>query len=110
MVRLRRSLLALALVVVGACGSDDSEDPAAAGGSSTTRGGDTTVATSDGAPGTTADLDGREPDAVEPPPADVVPVTAVPAAGSSRTTLPGFGEVVIEVRRVDGDTVEWCVL
>src|SRR5918994_3476001 len=58
----------------------------------------------------TTDLDGREPDAVEPPDATEVPDTAVPAVSTTRTPLPGFGEVVVEVRRVDGQLVEWCLL
>lgn len=59
---------------------------------------------------TTVDVDGRQPDAVEPPAAGGLPDTAVPVASTTRTPLPGFGEVVVEVRRVGGDIVEWCLL
>lgn len=58
----------------------------------------------------TADLDGREPDAIEPPPADGVPTSAVPPFTTTRTPLPGFGEVQIEVTKVDGQIVQWCLL
>ena len=98
---------AVALVGVAACGSDS---PSADDGTTTAPSDGSTATSGTGAPGTTADLDGREPDAVEAPPAEDVPVTARPASSTSRTVLPGFGEVVIEVRRVDGDTVEWCLL
>jgi uncharacterized membrane protein (UPF0127 family) len=96
----------VAVIGVGACGSDE---PSAGTGTTVAPGGSTSTSGADG-PGTTADLDGREPDAVEAPPADEVPVTARPPSPSTRAVLPGFGEVVIEVRQVDGDTVEWCVL
>ena len=59
---------------------------------------------------TTADLDGVVPDHVEPPDPAVVPVTARPAATTTRQPLPGFGEVQIEVTRVDGQVVSWCLL
>jgi uncharacterized protein len=61
------------------------------------------------APPSTVDVDGIEPDHVEPPDPEAVPVTAVPTS-TTRTALPGFGEVVIEVRRADGRIVEWCLL
>ena len=45
------------------------------------------------------------------------PVGSPPAAGSSgtgaaveRTPLPGFGEVAVEVTKVDGQVVSWCLL
>lgn len=60
-------------------------------------------------PPTTLDVDGREPDAVEPPDPAGVPTTAVPAT-TTRTALPGFGEVVVEVRTVGGEVREWCLL
>jgi uncharacterized membrane protein (UPF0127 family) len=105
----RRWVLAVVLVIA-ACGGDD--PPAASDGgaaeTSTADGSPSTPGT--GSPGTTSDLDGEEPDGVEPPPSDGVPVSAQPEADSTRTVLPGFGEVVVQVRRVDGDTVEWCLL
>jgi hypothetical protein len=58
---------------------------------------------------TTADLDGREDTISTPDPTDV-PTSARPATTSTRTALPGFGEVVIQVRSVDGQVVEWCLL
>src|SRR5690606_25152455 len=61
-------------------------------------------------PPTTADLDGSEPDHVEPPPAGGVPGTAVPTVSEQRLALPGFGEVLVQVRTVDGEVVEWCLL
>lgn len=41
-----------------------------------------------------------------------VPAAAAdePAAEVSRTRLPGFGEVAVEVVRVDGQVVSWCLL
>lgn len=59
---------------------------------------------------TTVDLDGREPDAIEPPDPAQVPATAVPTPAPDRTPLPGFGEVLAQVRTVDGRTLEWCLL
>lgn len=39
------------------------------------------------------------------------PVTSsTPGAEVPRTPLPGFGDVVIEVTRVDGQVVSWCLL
>lgn len=93
----RRALAVLVLASLLACGDD--------GGATTT----TSVA-GVGGPATTVDVDDREPDAVEPPEPAGVPVSALPAESSVRTALPGFGEVVIEVRRVDGEVVEWCLL
>jgi uncharacterized membrane protein (UPF0127 family) len=58
---------------------------------------------------TTSDPDGRE-DAVPAPDPDAVPTSALPATTSTRMRLPGFGEVEVQVRRVDGQTVEWCLL
>lgn len=58
---------------------------------------------------TTIDVDGIVPDHVEPPDPAIVPVTALPN-GTTRTPLPGFGEVLIEVHRVDGEVVSWCLL
>jgi uncharacterized protein len=64
--------------------------------------------TASGAP-TTIDRDGQE-DHIPAPDPGAVPTSAVPAATSTRTVLPGFGEVVVQVRRVDGQVVEWCLL
>jgi uncharacterized membrane protein (UPF0127 family) len=104
--------VAIVAVLVG-CGSDGEQS----GGTSTsvvttssTNSDATTTSTGPLAPPTTVDLDGREPDEVEPPPVDGVPVTAVPATGTTRTPLPGFGEVEVEVQRVDGEVVSWCLL
>ena len=97
MTRLRVAVLLV--LAMTACGDD-------AGGS----GSATTSTPGAGGALTTVDLDGREPDAVEPPDPSDVPVTAVPSATSTRTALPGFGEVVVEVRTVDGRIVEWCLL
>lgn len=41
------------------------------------------------------------------------PVTSAPPAGSAvveRTPLPGFADVVVEVTRVGGEVVSWCLL
>src|SRR6188474_3947705 len=64
--------------------------------------------TASGTP-TTVDRDGEE-DHIPAPDPGAVPTSAVPAATSTRTVLPGFGEVVVQVRRVDGQVVEWCLL
>jgi len=109
---MRRWAGLVVVAVLAGCGSDE---PKAAPADTTvtteasTDAPSTTGTSEPAVPPTTADLDGREPDTVEPPPADGVPVTAVPT-GSTRTPLPGFGEVVVEVRRVDGRIVEWCLL
>lgn len=63
----------------------------------------------DGSTPTTEDLDGVEPDHVVPPDEAAVPTTALPVT-TTRQRLPGFGEVEIEVRRVDGQVVSWCLL
>jgi uncharacterized membrane protein (UPF0127 family) len=63
-----------------------------------------------GGPGTTVDVDGIEPDQVEPPDPTAVPVTAQPPATTTRRALPGFGEVVVEVTKADGQVVSWCLL
>jgi uncharacterized membrane protein (UPF0127 family) len=96
---------------LAACGGD------AGGGrygssASTTSPASTTASSTDGrssAPPTSVDVDGVEPDHVEPPDPAAVPVSAVPTS-TTRTALPGFGEVVIEVHRTDGRIVEWCLL
>jgi uncharacterized membrane protein (UPF0127 family) len=59
---------------------------------------------------TTVDLDGRVPDAIEPPDPSRVPTTAVPTPSATRTALPGFGEVLAKVHTTDGRTLEWCLL
>jgi uncharacterized membrane protein (UPF0127 family) len=40
------------------------------------------------------------------------PVTSAPPDGTTveRTTLPGFGEVAVQVTRVGGEVVSWCLL
>lgn len=106
----------LVLVPLGACGDDG--DPAAdppgttdtgdTGGTGTVDG-TTTTGSPDLTPPTTDDLDGVEPDMVEPPPVGGVPSTAVPTPSPRRVALPGFGEVVVLVRTVDGE-VEYCLL
>jgi uncharacterized protein len=95
----------LLVVLVGACGDDEPDAaPAVTTTGAVAPSGSSSPSTSSPAvPPTTVDVDGREPDQVEPPPADGVPVTAVPSTGASRTPLPGFGEVVVEV-------VSWCLL
>lgn len=109
----------LVLAPLAACGDDDGGSGAPAGTTGTP--GDETTTTSAGStsssgslpdltPPTTEDLDGREPDIVEPPPVGGVPSTAVPTPGDQRVALPGFGEVVVQVRTVDGEVVEWCLL
>lgn len=72
--------------------------------------GDTATSSPLATPPTTEDLDGREPDVVEPPPAGGVPAASRPTPSTRRTALPGFGEVVVEVRRADGEVFEWCLL
>src|SRR5688500_18956785 len=72
--------------------------------------GPVTSAPVEGATPTTQDGDGIVPDHVEAPDPAGVPATAVPATGTTRTPLPGFGEVAVEVRRVDGEVLEWCLL
>jgi uncharacterized membrane protein (UPF0127 family) len=111
--RLAPLLLAAALA---ACGDDGGSaappDTSAPGATSTTPDGSTTSSSGsepDLAPPTTEDLDGIEPDTVEPPPAGGVPSTAVPTPSSRRVALPGFGEVVVLVRTVDGE-VQYCLL
>lgn len=71
--------------------------------------GPVTSAAGGAATATTADLDGREDTVPTPDPAGV-PTSAVPSVSSTRTALSGFGEVVIQVQRVDGQVVEWCLL
>jgi uncharacterized membrane protein (UPF0127 family) len=71
--------------------------------------GPVTSAPDGAATATTVDLDGRD-DIISTPDPDDVPTSARPATTSTRTALPGFGEVVIQVRRVDGQVVEWCLL
>lgn len=110
----------LVLAPLGACGDDGgdalppgttaapgvdaTDDPA--GPSSSVPG----TVPGDIAPPTTVDLDGFEPDHVEPPPVGGVPGTAVPTVSERRVALPGFGEVLVQVRTVDGEVVEWCLL
>jgi uncharacterized membrane protein (UPF0127 family) len=48
--------------------------------------------------------------AVPAPDEQAVPTSALPADTGTRTLLPGFGEVVIEVRQTDGGVIEWCLL
>lgn len=60
-------------------------------------------------PTTTADLDGVLPDRVEGPDSGAVPGTAQPRT-TTRQPLPGFGEVLVEVTKVDGQVVSWCLL
>jgi uncharacterized membrane protein (UPF0127 family) len=62
-----------------------------------------------GATPTTVDVDGIEPDHVVPPDEAAVPTTALPVT-TTRERLPGFGEVEVEVHRVDGEIVSWCLL
>ena len=115
---MRRWVPFLVATLLAGCGSDGepsagSTTTSTAAVTTTSPGSDATTSTSAPATGgtpTTVDVDGREPDEVEPPPADGVPVTAVPASGTTRTPLPGFGEVVVEVRRQDGEVVSWCLL
>lgn len=108
----------LALVPLGACGDDGgsaapSEGTTGDGGddATTTTGGSTSSSGSlpDLTPPTTEDLDGVEPDFVEPPPVGGVPAASAPTPSERRVALPGFGEVVVLVRTVDGE-VEWCLL
>lgn len=117
--RRRAPILVTALMLlapVGACGDDGGSarppGTTAPPGADTTTG-DAPVSTAsipgDAGPPTTIDLDGFEPDHVEPPPVGGVPGTAVPTASEQRVALPGFGEVVVQVRTADG-VVEWCVL
>lgn len=109
--RLRR-LIGIVLVagLVACAGESGSapDDPSVLGPGETqgSLGGDGGAA----GPGATVDLDGREPDAIEPPAAADVPSTAVPSASTTRTPLVGFGEVQIEVTKVDGQIVQWCLL
>jgi uncharacterized membrane protein (UPF0127 family) len=114
--RRRALFLALPLLVapLAACGDDDGAEPGddttaptAADLPTETTGGTGTVA--DGPPVTT-DLDGNEPDVIEPPPVDEVPAASAPTPSDRRVALPGFGEVVVQVRTVDGEVVEWCLL
>lgn len=63
----------------------------------------------EGATPTTVDLDGVEPDHVVAPDDAAVPTTALPVT-TTRQRLLGFGEVQIEVTRVDGEVVSWCLL
>ena len=77
--------------------------------SSTVPDGGATTSTAAGSTSTTADLDGED-DTVAAPDPNAVPTSALPSASSTRTLLPGFGEVVVQVRRVDGEVVEWCLL
>jgi uncharacterized membrane protein (UPF0127 family) len=65
--------------------------------------------TTSSAPPTTFDRDGRD-DAVPEPDPDAVPTSALPNATTTRMRLPGFGEVQVQVRLVDGQVVEWCLL
>jgi uncharacterized membrane protein (UPF0127 family) len=62
----------------------------------------------DGPTATTLDLDGRD-DAIAPPPADAVPVSAV-VTSTGRSPLPGFGEVLVEVVAADGTVLTSCLL
>jgi uncharacterized membrane protein (UPF0127 family) len=71
--------------------------------------GPVTSTTGESAAPTTVDLDGRDDSVPAPDPVDV-PTTAQPSTSSTRMVLPGFGEVVVQVRRVDGQVVEWCLL
>lgn len=71
--------------------------------------GSTTGATVAGAAPTTIDVDGIEPDHVLAPDDAVVPTSALPVT-TTRERLPGFGEVEVEVHRVDGQIVSWCLL
>ena len=117
--RRRALFLALPLLVapLAACGDDGGEGAAPDGDGTTpptapelsteTTGGTGTVVTG---PPVTTDLDGREPDVIEPPPIDDVPAASAPTPSDRRVALPGFGEVVVQVRTVDGEVVEWCLL
>jgi uncharacterized membrane protein (UPF0127 family) len=90
----RRAAVVILVLGVGACVSESADGPA-----------DPELLP----PGeTSATSEGTE-DAVPPPPADGVPATAVPAAGS-RSALAGYGEVLVEVERADGSVVQWCLL
>lgn len=107
----------LALVPLAACGDDGEasgapSDTGAPDGTDPTAGGGSTASTGsvpDLTPPTTEDLDGIEPDTVEPPPIGGVPGASMPTPSARRVALPGFGEVVVLVRTVDGER-EWCLL
>jgi uncharacterized membrane protein (UPF0127 family) len=123
MARMRRTapvLLAslLALAPLGACGDDGDGDGAQEPSTDTA---DHSTSSTDGStsssgsrpeltPPTTEDLDGIEPDVIEPPPIGGVPAASAPTPSDRRVALPGFGEVVVQVRTVDGEVVEWCLL
>ena len=109
----------LVLAPLGVCGDDDGsttppeettgdpgEDSTSTAGGSTSSSGSLPELT----PPTTEDLDGVEPDFVEPPPVGGVPAASTPTPSGRRVALPGFGEVVVQVRTVDGEVVEWCLL
>ena len=100
-----------------ACGGDDggsaAEDTTVPTSTSQAQGTVTTAPPStsspSAAPPTTADLDGED-DAIAEPDPDAVPTSALPASTTTRMRLPGFGEVQIQVRRIGGEVVEWCLL
>lgn len=95
----RRAAVAVLALGVVACVSESADGPA----DPELRPPGQTTAPSPSSPTEGAD------DAVPPPPADGVPVTAVPSGGG-RTAVPGFGEVLVEVERSDGSVVQWCLL
>jgi uncharacterized membrane protein (UPF0127 family) len=116
---LRRAVVVLLVAGLVACAGESGSAPAdptqlppgvtqPPPGSGST-GATTAPSVVDGATATTADLDGIEPDHVVAPEESAVPTTALPVT-TTRRRLPGFGEVLIEVQRVDGEVVSWCLL
>lgn len=39
-----------------------------------------------------------------------IPTTAIPTVSTTRIPLPGFGEVLVQVRSIDGQVTEFCLL
>jgi uncharacterized membrane protein (UPF0127 family) len=118
MVWLRRAAAFVLVAGLVACAGESGSAPAdptqlppgvtqPAPGSS---GGTTGSSVVGGATPATTDVDGIEPDHVVAPDEAAVPTTALPATTTTRQRLPGFGEVEIEVHRVDGQVVSWCLL
>ena len=95
---LRRAQRVVLVAGLVACGGDGGSAPA-----DPPRGTDAARAP------TTVDLDGEDDTVPAPDPNDV-PTSALPSTSSTRVRLPGFGEVEVQVRRVDGEVVEWCLL
>jgi uncharacterized membrane protein (UPF0127 family) len=112
---LRRAVTVVLVAGLVACAGESGSAPAdptqlPPGVTQPSPGSGATDATDGGATPATTDLDGLEPDHVEPPDEAATPTSALPAATTTRHRLPGFGEVEIEVQRVDGQVVSWCLL